>query len=143
MTEYSVVGAEESSAQAAVEQLVSAYQYKATFPLPVNIAGEESYVMCLKGNAGLVQAYAICNVENYSIAVQAGTLPEAIDLYLAKLGLKPTVEVPDKGELAASPIEGIFESDDVANIYTVEVNGATQYYYEMADGSLYVVVKIK
>ena len=42
MTQYAVVGAEESSAQAAVEQLVSAYRYQATFPLPANINGEDA-----------------------------------------------------------------------------------------------------
>ena len=139
MSEYAVVGAEESSAQAAVEQLVSAYRYQATFPLPANIAGEPSYIMCLKGAAGLVQAYAICNVENYSLAVQAETLPEAINFYLVKLGYAVETEAPTRDEVAEGPIG----NSDVVNVYTVEVNGTIQYYYEMADGSLYVVVKVK
>ena len=144
MTEFAVVGAEESSAQAAVEQLVSAYRYQATFPLPANIGGEESYIMCLKGSAGIVQAYAICNVENYSLAVQAETLPEAINLYLAKLGY-----TADRTSIETDSIEPVvayevpFTEGEVVNTYTVEVNGTEQHYYEIADGSLYVVVKIK
>lgn len=146
MTEYDVVGAEESSAQAAVEQLVAAQGYQATFPLPANIAGQASYIMCLKGKAGLVQGYAICNMENYSIAVQAPTLPEAVDMYLARLGQKPAdsetanTTPPATGD-EASP--SLFDNDKVVESYSVEINGTTQYYYVLEDGSLYCVVRVK
>lgn len=140
MTQYAVVGAEESSAQAAVEQLVSAYRYQATFPLPANINGEASYIMCLKGDAGLVQAYAICNVQNYAIAVQAETLPKAIELYLNKLGYVVPEATADNESTADYPQ---FDPDDIVGVHTVEVNGTTQWYYEMANGELYVVVKVK
>jgi hypothetical protein len=143
MAEFAVVGAEESSAQAAVEQLVSAYRYQATFPLPANIGGEESYVMCLKGSAGIVQAYAICNVENYALAVQAETLPEAIDMYLAKLGYTVDRAPTETEPVPVTTSDLPFMNGEVVNTYTVEINGTEQYYYEMADGSLYVVVKIK
>lgn len=149
MTEYSVIGAEESSAQAAVEQLVAAQRYQATFPLPANIGGEASYIMCLKGNAGLVQGYAICNVENFSIAVQAATLPEAVDLYLAKLGQAPTdsstpITTPSTtdADVLARPSVPL-DMEHVVETYSVDINGTTQYYYVMEDGSLYCVVKIK
>ncbi len=147
MTEHAIVGAEESSAQAAVEQLVAAQKYQATFPLPANIGGEASYVMCLKGNAGLVQGYAICNVENYSIAVQAATLPEAVDLYLAKLGQKPSdsasTNVPPKATRDEVSPSTLFDENKVAESYTVEINGTTQYYYVLEDGSLYCIVRVK
>lgn len=148
MTEYSVVGAEESSAQAAVEQLVSAQRYQATFPLPTNINGEASYVMCLKGNAGLVQGYAICNMENYSIAVQAATLPEAVDAYLTKLGKKPATDnaaetQPSTEASGTKDVHAIFDSDRVVESYSVEVNNTVQYYYILDDGSIYCVVKVK
>ena len=135
MTQYNVVGAEESSAQSAVEQLVQAQGYEATFPLPANIAGQPSYIMCLKGKAGLAQAYGICNVENYSIAVQAETLDQAIRLYQQKLGYEITTmpvdtsALDDEQETKAS--SGIIEA-----IYTAEINGTTQFYY-LVDGQLY------
>lgn len=147
MTEYAVVGAEESSAQAAVEQLVAAQGYQATFPLPANIAGEASYVMCLKGNAGLVQGYAICNMENYSIAVQAATLPEAVDMYLARLGQKPTdssnTTTPAAPATKDEASPSLFDESKVVESYSVEINGTTQYYYVLDDGSLYCVVRVK
>ncbi len=143
MAEYAVVGAEESSAQAAAEQLVSAYRYQATFPLPVNVSGEPTYLMCLKGTAGIVQAYALCNVSNYSIVAQAETLPEAICQYLARLGhtqVMPPVESAPTDEYVGAEV---FFDGEVVNTYTIEVNGTTQIYFEMNDGSVYVVVKIK
>ncbi len=140
MTQYAIVGAEESSAQAAVEQLVSAYRYQATFPLPANINGEASYIMCLKGGAGLVQAYAICNVQNYAIAVQAETLPKAIALYLEKLGYVASEPAIDDEPTTTYPQ---FNPDDIVSVYTIKVNDTTQWYYEMASGELYLVVKVK
>ena len=130
MTQYNLVGAEESSAQAAVEQLVQEKGYEATFPLPVNICGEASYLMCLKGKAGLVQSYAICNMNNYSIAVQADTLPGAIQAYQAKLGN----EVIEGG--TTSDVEVKSGSGIVSAVYTAEINGTTQFYY-VVNGELY------
>lgn len=135
MTQYSVIGAEESSAQAAVEQLVQAQNYEATFPLPANIGGYPSYIMCLKGKAGLTQGYGICNVKNYSIAVQADTLDEAIAQYLHKLGK----DVPDDSvpETPTEPQYETIQSTGVIDaIYTAEINGTTQFYY-VINGSLY------
>lgn len=135
----SASGAEESSAQAAVEQLVQAMGYEATFPLPVNIAGEPSYIMCLKGKAGLIQAYAICNINNFSIAVQAETLDKALNLYLNKLG-KDAVYDTDVAEDTSgeqNPEAEVLEiTGKVVEIYTAEVNGTTQFYY-VIDNELY------
>ncbi len=81
---YNCTGAEESSAQKAAEGLVQNLRYSATFPTIIDINGEMAYVMALKDNAGLVQRYAICNVNNYSKVVQAETLDKAIDAYMGK-----------------------------------------------------------
>lgn len=129
MTQYNLVGAEESSAQAAVEQLVQAQRYEATFPLPVNIGGEASYIMCLKGKAGLVQGYAICNMSNYSVAVQAETIDEAIRLYLRKLGSDINVENTQTSETT----ETIKATGEIIAIYTAEIDGTTQFYYVIND----------
>lgn len=140
MTQYDIVGAEESSAQNAVEQLVQAQGYEATFPLPTNIANKPSYVMCLKGKAGLVQAYGICNVENYSIAVQAETLDQAIRLYQQKLSQTVSTDT-------ASPVTPTDTSTDetqetksssgtIEKIFTAEIDGTTQFYYQV-EGQIY------
>lgn len=131
MTQYNIVGAEESSAQAAVETLVQDLRYEATFPLPANIAGQPSYIMVLKGKAGLVQGYAIVNVENYSIAVHADSLDEAILLYLNKLGIEATTPTDTTDETETESKTATIEA-----IYTAEITGTTQYYY-VIDGDLY------
>lgn len=160
MTQYEVIGAEESSAQAAVEQLVQANRYEATFPLPVNIGGHESYIMCLKGKAGLTQAFAICNVDNYSIAVQSETIDGAIGSYLAKFNDDPEKLIqacldisrgdesatnndlgmndPDISKSDANEPKGeIFSKTGVAKqIYSASINGTTYYYY-LIDENLY------
>lgn len=137
MTQYDVVGAEESSAQAAVEQLVQAQNYEATFPLPANIGGNPSYIMCLKGKAGLTQGYAICNVKNHSIAVQADTLDAAISSYLHKLGQDvPDTSQPNETTPPETQHETIQATGTIEAIYTAEINGTTQFYY-VIDGDLY------
>lgn len=133
MVQYDIVGAEESSAQAAVEALVQEKGYEATFPLPANIGSYPSYIMCLKGKAGLVQCYGICNVENYSIAVVADTLDEAINKYMATVKgeeysePEPTevVEEPEQPE----PVPIKKKSGIIEAIYTAEIDGTTQLYY--------------
>lgn len=136
MIQYNVVGAEESSAQAAIEQLVQAQRYEATFPLPANIGGHPSYIMCLKGKAGLTQGYGICNMDNYSIAVQAETLDQAISQYLKKLGNDlpepTTIPTPDNlNEDELVELSGVIEA-----IFTAEIDGTTQFYY-IINGQLY------
>lgn len=136
MVQYNVIGAEESSAQAAVEQLVQAQRYEATFPLPANIGGYPSYIMCLKGKAGLTQGYGICNMDNYSIAVEADTLDQAIYQYLKKLGN----DIPNPQFIAtptdSNEYEVITQSGIIEAIYTAEIDGTTQFYY-VIDGKFY------
>ena len=153
MTQYNLTVTEESSAQGAVEQLVQEKGYQATFPLPVNIAGEPSYIMCLKGKAGLVQSYAVCNMTNVSIAVEADTLPKAIAKYQAKLlGLDDgweyggSVDAPFSDPYALAelptpsatptPTPNASGSGVIDAIYTAEIDGTTQFYYMIA-GKLY------
>lgn len=138
ITQYGVVGAEESSAQAVVETLVQAQRYEATFPLPVNIGGEPSYLMALKGKSGLVQGYGIVNVKNYSIAVFAETLEEAISDYLLRNGKTDNFvssQVFEHEEVKDEPkVEtGVGE---ISAIYTAEIDGTTHFYY-VIDKELY------
>ncbi len=130
MTQYDVVGAEEGSAQAAVETLVQAQRYEATFPLPVNIGGEPCYLMALKGKSGLVQGYGIVNVENYSIAVFAETLEGAIDDYLVRSGkAENAFSQVFEPEDAEDELEVRTGFGEISAIYSAEIDGTTQFYY--------------
>ncbi len=134
-----ISGAEESFAQNAVEQQIPSGRYEATFPLPANIAGEPSYIMCLKGKAGLIQRYGICNIQNHSIVVEAETLDAALRIYLDKLGKEAAHDTADSTSSEPSPEidvseEGIQEvTGKIVEVYTAEVDGTTQFYYVIGE----------
>ena len=132
ITRYTCSGAEESSAQAAAESLVQDLKYEATFPTILNVEGEETYFMLLKDKAGLVQRYALCNVENYTKVVQAESLEAAVNLYLAKLG-QSTVQ-----ESETQNAEGVIEA-----LYEAQIDGCTFYYFKIEGSNNLYMSSIK
>lgn len=126
--------AEESSAQGAAESLVQNYGFQATFPIIVNVGGEETYLMTLKDKAGLVQRYSFCNVQNYSIVVQNETLEGALAEYLNKLG-KADIAI---GTDSQENIETKTKSSTIEVVYSAEIDGTTIFYYKFKnDKKLY------
>lgn len=123
ITRYTCSGAEETSAQASAESLVQNYDYTATFPTILNVEGEETYFMLLKDKAGLVQRYALCNIKNYTIVVEATTLEEAVELYLGKLGKQDTQPEED---VSTETIEGA-----ITELYEAQIDGCTFYYFKL------------
>ena len=79
--------------------------------------------------------------------MQAATLPEAVDMYLARLGQKPTdssnTTTPAAPATKDEASPSLFDESRVVESYSVEINGTTQYYYVLDDGSLYCVVRVK
>lgn len=132
---YNCVGAEESSAQTAVEGLVSDLKYTSTFPTVINIEGMPTYFMTLKDNASLIQRYALCNVSNYSIAVQAPTVQEALSLYLERIGVNTEIfnEEQDSEKVTYRT------SGTLSYLSQVTIDGTTYYcFYLEGDNNLYV-----
>ena len=78
---YPVIGAEEHSAMSVAQGKVQEKGYTASFPSLVNISGEATYIMVLKDNYGMVQLYALVNVENYSIVATATNQKDVIVEY--------------------------------------------------------------
>ncbi len=130
ITYYECAGAEESSAQSAVESLVQDLRYTATFPTVINVDGCETYFMLLKDKAGLVQRYALCNVKDYTKVVQAESIETALTLYKEKLGTTTTLtEVKE-----ISKTEG-----NIQELYQAEIDGCTFYYFTIeGDSNLYM-----
>lgn len=125
--------AEESSAQSAAESLVQNYGFQATFPIIVNVGGEETYLMTLKDKAGLVQRYAFCNVQNYSVVVQNETLEGALADYLSKLGKTDVAN-----NMKAENVETKTKSSTIEAVYSAEIDGTTVFYYKFRnDNKLY------
>lgn len=134
---YDAAGAEESSAQIAAEALVKNMQYSASFPTITNVEGVETYLMTMKDVAGLVQKYALCNVEDYSKCVVGDTIEDAIELYKVKIGLKSEIDTPvedDKNDKPAeTPKETVSVSGVVTAVNEAQVDGYTYYYFMLDD----------
>ena len=62
---YEVPGAEEYSAMASAEGQVQQMDYKATFPILINLNNNPTYIISLKDNAGLVKMYAFVDLVDY------------------------------------------------------------------------------
>ena len=138
ITFYSCYGAEESSAQAAAQGLVQNLGYSASFPTIVNVENIPTYFMVLKDSAGLIQRYALCNVENYTIVVQSSSLEEAIDLYRSELASAGTITIEEE-----LPQEDVVEytttSGEIDFLYTVEIDGYTHFCFTLVgDNNLYI-----
>lgn len=114
-------GAEESSAQAAAEGLVQNLGYKATYPTIINVDGIETYFMTLKDDAGLIQKYALCNVANYTMVVEANTLQECMDKYCVKIGV--TKETPKEDTFS--------KEGTISEITNVQISGYTYYCFKL------------
>ena len=125
---YSCAGATEASAQASARSQVQQMRYTATFPLLLNIAGQPTYFMSLKGEDGLVKMYAMVNVQQYSIVSTGSTVAQCETSYrqaLANYGLigaEDTVVEPEGGE-DMGPAEFT-----ITDIRTAVIDGSTNYF---------------
>jgi len=131
---YSVTGAEESSAQHAAEGLVQNLRYSASFPTIVQVNGKFAYFMLLKDNAGLIQRYAICNVENYAKVAEAETIEKAIAKYTGQ-----EVSSKDETEVESNEIETRSVNGKVSRVESAEKDGNTYYFFTLeSDENVYV-----
>ena len=128
VTFYDFTGAEESSAQIAAEGLVQDLKYSASFPTIVNVDGIATYFMVLKDNAGLIQRYSLCNLENYSKCVEDSTLEGAIRKYKEKLGMSVVEENAVSEPIAEerTVITGV-----VSEVKEAQIGGYTYYYFRL------------
>lgn len=95
---YPVKGAEEHSAMRAAQGVVQEKGYVASFPALINIRGEATYIMVLKDANGLVQLYAMVNVEQYNVVATGATQEDAKAAYISRLikeGILPPEDTED------------------------------------------------
>ena len=126
---YSVPGAEEYSAMSSAEEQVQHLNYRATFPILLNIGDRPTYFMSLKGDAGLVKMYAFVDVQQYQIVGTGGSVKAAREDYLAKLGAG---EITPALEKETAEVTG-----KVVDIKSAVVGGNTTYYILLDDNNLY------
>ena len=125
---YSVIGAEEHSAMDAAEGEIQEKGYVASFPSLVNIAGQPTYIMVLKNNAGIVERYALVNVQNYSLVAIGTTQAEAMAEY-KKVLKQGNIDVgsDDTKETAVT----------VKDVEIVMLSGVATVYVKGDDGCVY------
>ena len=130
---YSVIGAEEYSAMAAAEGEVQEKRYVASFPSLINVAGEATYIMVLKDDAGLVKLYALVNVEKYTIVATGESQTEAKQAYIEKLKKDGDIDIEDDTPV----VEAKKATVTVSDMRFVNVSGESVLYITGNDGYLY------
>ena len=165
-TLYNVTGGTESSAQQTAQDRVQDLGYTATFPLLLNIGGEPTYFLSLKGDNSIVQQYALINVERYNnnkMVVNGTDLNACLKSYVEALrssGVDVAIDVNeigddagnnsgnDGGDIEAEPINtaadialtGNTASGTVTDIRSAVKGGETYYYIKLSIGSAYYTV---
>lgn len=117
---YKVEGATETSAMSSAEGQVQNLNYRATFPLLLNISGEPTYFVALKDGAGLVKKYAMINIQKYQWVAIGDTVKECEKNYNELLSTNGIVSEISSD---AKEISGVIEV-----ISPVVIEGNTHYY---------------
>lgn len=143
---YKVEGATETSAMSSAEGQVQNLNYRATFPLLLNISGEPTYFVALKDGAGLVKKYAMINIQKYQWVAIGDTVRECEKNYNELLSTNGIVSGISSD---AKEISGVIEV-----ISPVVIEGNTHYYIclkgqddifdvDVSDQSLTGIIRVK
>lgn len=141
---YSISGAKETSAQESAEGLVQQYEYRASFPLLLNIDGVPTYFMSLKDSSMLVKGYAMINVGQYSIGATGNTLTECIEHYVAELSkndIKVKVDTDDIKDDTSPEKKDITVTGKIIDIRTAVIGGESIYYIKLDSSESYYSIK--
>ncbi len=149
---YTISGAKELSAKESAEGLVQQYEYRASFPLLLNVDGEPTYFMSLKDDNALVKMYALVNVGQYQIGATGQSLTECIEKYLSELsknGIKLSVSTDnitesDGSETPETPKEEtITVTGKITDIRTAVIGGESVYYFKLDSSDSFYSVSAK
>lgn len=124
---YSVAGAKEYSAMSSAEGQVQQMNYKASFPLLINLNNNPTYLISLKDNAGLVKMYAFVDVKDYQKVVVTDSskgIETAAKNYLNEVDLS-TEEGKNTKDITISSIKSAI------------IDGNTYYYITDIEGNKY------
>ncbi|WP_239471003.1 Tat pathway signal sequence [Olsenella uli] len=125
---YPVAGATEASAMASAEGQLQNLRYQATYPLLLNVAGQPTYFVSLKDDAGLVKMFAMINIEQYQSVATGSTVEECQEAYLALLAADGLLS-EEEAEAAGATVE---VSGEVATIAQAVVDGNSHFYVTLA-----------
>lgn len=149
---YDVSGATEYSAQISAQGAVQDYNYKATFPILLNISGQPTYFMTLKDSGDLVKRYAMVNVQNYQVVVTGEKISECTEAYVKSLkqnNININVDIDkiedatqNAGNESDTPsVELLKIKGSVTDIRTAVMNGDSVYFIELDNSGVYYSIK--
>ena len=125
---YPIAGAEEYSAMDSAEGQVQHLNYRATFPLLLNIADQPTYFMALKDAANLVKMYAMVNVSQYQIVATGTTVMECESNYRTMLRQNHLITDDQAAPLPSEPTETHSYTGTIAEIRSAVVGGNSVYF---------------
>ena len=142
---YEVSGAKEYSAASSAEGELQEKQYKATFPLLLNIGGQPTYFMSMKDEASLVKRFAMVNVRNYNVVVTGETIKECTNKYVAALKKNGNNIDETIGDDIETEVKGVITDIRTAviggeSIYFIKLNKGDEYYRIAASGNENIVI---
>ena len=117
---YEISGAEENSAMSSAEGRVQNLGYTATFPLLLNVAGQPTYFMALKDDAGLVKSYAMLNIEKYQNVAIGDSVLQCENNYKQLLS--------DNGIIQEEVVEDQNKTGKIEKLAQAVVDGNSHYY---------------
>lgn len=147
---YQVSGALEDAARTSAEGKVQQYNYKATFPLLLNVSGEPTYFMALKDASEWVKMYALVNVKQSTIVAAEATLSDCIEKYASELqknGVSVDIDIGNVQDTDNSDNENTVKyvtvTGTVSDIRTATTGGETYFYIKLDGAARYYKVSVK
>lgn len=125
---FQMAGATEESAQASAEGKIQEKGYNATLPVPINVQGIPTYFMTLKDKSGLIKAYAMVNIENYSIVATGESIDQVQQAYIDAMLANGNDAVIGTNEAYSYSVEGT-----VTRI-SANISGGNTVYYMIING---------
>ncbi|MDY3251278.1 MAG: CvpA family protein [Candidatus Choladocola sp.] len=139
---YSCAGAEEYSAASSAEGAVQQFNYRATFPLLLNISDQPTYFMALKDAAGLVKMYAMVNVQQYQLVATGNTVSDCQQKYHALL-VENQILTDEDAQKTDPDLELLTVSGKIGEIRSATIDGNTIYYIRLEKEKVYYTVSAK
>lgn len=131
---YPVAGATEASAMASAEGQLQNLRYQATYPILLNVAGQPTYFVSLKDDAGLVKMFAMINIEQYQSVATGSTVEECQEAYLALLAADGLLSEQEAADASVT----VEVSGTIATIAQAVVDGNSHFYVTLeGDETIY------
>lgn len=131
---YPCAGAMETAAMSSAEGIVQYMDYRATFPLLLNISNQPTYFLALKDTGGLVKMYAMVNVQQYQLVASGTTAAECQRNYIDLLEQSNLADESGTNETAVT--------GKITDIRTAVIDGNTNVFIKLDNHSYYYVVSV-